>query len=71
MATPPKKVIASMRPLEFHSLYDRKALHLHIYYRYFNVLYILYCDFVPILGYRRRVFWEDAIMFGYRLSMET
>ena len=38
-----------MRPLEFHSLYDRKALHLHIYYRYFNVLYILYCDFVPIL----------------------
>jgi hypothetical protein len=49
MATPQKKVIASMRPLEFHSLYDRKALHLHIYYRYFNVLYILYCDFVPIL----------------------
>ena len=54
MATPQKKVIASMRPLEFHSLYDRKALHLHIYYRYSNVLYILYCDFVPIL-YRFRV----------------
>ena len=63
-----------MRPLEFHSLYDRKALHLHTYYRYFNVLYILYCDFVPILylpilSYRRRAFWEDAIIV-YQWSLK-